>query len=540
MAEIQNIPINEKLSISNPKINKNFQNLNNEIAINKTDADNKLEAHKNSTTAHPAQNIVYSGVAPGDNAEDAITNTYKRISEIVSHSGNDITEIVDARGGFPVLGDRLNASDKVLNDLVKNGTALFDPINYGAKGDGVSDDSVYIQAALDAAELVGGGIIVNRPGVFLIEKPVQIPSNVVFYSTRDTIFKRNSNINVCFLNKSNGTTGGYGANENISIIGGTFDGNNNSFPGENTLLAFGHCTNIVVRDVTFLKPAVWHSLELNAVINCIVEGCVFDGYSQSGTEQLQIDIPTEASFPWFGPWDLTPCSNITIQNNIFKDGIDGIGSHTSAFGVYHSQVNILRNRFDNMTGVCIKALNYKHLSVVGNFIKNVHRAITISAHDGDSSENFSIVENTIFEVTKTGTSRAIAIERGNHKGSITGNFIKNVSRHGIGIDFSVDWVVSDNRVSLCGGNGIWSYASAAVIVKDNIATGSTSYDIISGFDANNRTNKNSIISNICDKMSNVFTDNSIISLNQISSSWNFSDNIGTQRINNYVGGTWTP
>jgi|GEM_PF-5889825 len=106
MADIQNIPLNEKLRVSNPKINQNFQNLNTE-----------LTGHIGSKTAHKAEDIMYTGQVPGDDVKEAIDNVNGRISEIVAQSGNDNTEIVDARGGYPVLGARLDSSDEHLADV---------------------------------------------------------------------------------------------------------------------------------------------------------------------------------------------------------------------------------------------------------------------------------------------------------------------------------------------------------------------------------------------------------------------------------------
>ncbi|MEF2965031.1 metallophosphoesterase [Paenibacillus sp. M1] len=113
MANIQNIPIGEQLRASNPKINQNFQNLNNETTANK----NNLEAHKSSTTAHAAQNITYSGEAVGANVKAAIDYTNDRIDNLIITSGDSSPEVADARGGYPVLGDRLNAFDEQLADL---------------------------------------------------------------------------------------------------------------------------------------------------------------------------------------------------------------------------------------------------------------------------------------------------------------------------------------------------------------------------------------------------------------------------------------
>lgn len=101
-----------------PKVNRNFQNMNNEIAANKTDADNKLEAHKNSTTAHPAQHIPYTGDIVGvSDVKGALDKTKQTIDDLILGSGDSGPEVAAARGGYPTLGDRLDSSDAQLADL---------------------------------------------------------------------------------------------------------------------------------------------------------------------------------------------------------------------------------------------------------------------------------------------------------------------------------------------------------------------------------------------------------------------------------------
>ncbi|GIO83463.1 hypothetical protein J25TS5_03950 [Paenibacillus faecis] len=171
MADIKNIPINEHLRVSNPKINQNFQNLNTETVANA----NNLENHKNSTAAHAAQNITYFGKAVGDNVKSAIDYTNDRISEIVAQAGNDNTEIVDARGAYAVLGDRLNASDKRLVEIAIN------IMSFGAKGDGVTDDISAINNSILAAESLGGGTVLVPSGrTFIIGNQINMKSNIRF------------------------------------------------------------------------------------------------------------------------------------------------------------------------------------------------------------------------------------------------------------------------------------------------------------------------------------------------------------------------
>jgi hypothetical protein len=56
---------------------------------------------------------------------------------------------------------------------------VFDVVNdYGAAGDGVTDDTDAIQAACAAAKAAGGGVVNLPPGTYLIRRPITLASNV--------------------------------------------------------------------------------------------------------------------------------------------------------------------------------------------------------------------------------------------------------------------------------------------------------------------------------------------------------------------------
>lgn len=150
-----------------PKVNRNFTRVN-----------NQLVGHIDSNAAHAAETITYNGSAPGANVKQAIDGLDTRIDGIVAQAGDDNTEIVDARGGYPVLGDRLNASDAQLAD--KANKRWFDVKDYGALGDGTQDDTSYIQNAINDCNGSGGGIVLFPPGTYMV-------TSVVYKSNVDII-----------------------------------------------------------------------------------------------------------------------------------------------------------------------------------------------------------------------------------------------------------------------------------------------------------------------------------------------------------------
>jgi len=161
LADIQNIPLNEKLRDSNPKLNKNFQNIN-----------RQLEEHIYSKEAHPAESIVYTGGVPGNNVKQAIDSLDTRIDNIVAQSGDDITEIVDARGAYSVLSARLDDADRKISNAVTKDSLVVNVMDHGAVGDGVTDDSMAIKAAIDA--IPSGGTLYFPAGKYLVSSTVEI------------------------------------------------------------------------------------------------------------------------------------------------------------------------------------------------------------------------------------------------------------------------------------------------------------------------------------------------------------------------------
>ena len=114
------------------------------------------------------------GTAIGRAFRNAINQVFKDIETDISEQKTRVdnliisnpqpTEVQDARGGFPVLRDRLNKIDSDLNGRGIN--ILFPPSPLvAAKGDGVSDDTTAIQNIING--LTNGGTVII-PGNIVI------------------------------------------------------------------------------------------------------------------------------------------------------------------------------------------------------------------------------------------------------------------------------------------------------------------------------------------------------------------------------------
>ena len=122
----------------------------------------------------------------------------------------------------------------------------------------------------------GRHLTVNVPaGIYEMDDRVYVKSDTTLHSDVGAIYRRISKIGYCtFLSSKNddGDVGGYEQIKNVSIIGGTFDGEYQ----KGQMMRFTHGSNITVQNVTFMCiSAGGHMLSLEGVDGAVVEGCFF-------------------------------------------------------------------------------------------------------------------------------------------------------------------------------------------------------------------------------------------------------------------------
>ncbi len=167
---------------------------------------------------------------------------------------------------------------------------------------------------------------------------------------------------------------GYTGFKNIKIIGGTFDGGGNS----QALMRFGHSSNITIEGSSFKNVKNAHMIEIGACKNFVIKKCSFSGFKGKWTvstnyEAIQFECltPTGNHFSAYTPnKDETPCKNCTVESCNFKNLQRGIGTHTGIVNSYFTGMKFIKNKFENITGYAISAVNYKNSKINGNTIKN--------------------------------------------------------------------------------------------------------------------------------------------------------------------------
>lgn len=218
-------------------------------------------------------------------------------------------------------------------DIVAPSIPMVNVIDFGAKGNGITDDADAIQSALDEVS-ENGGFIVFPAGTYLITKAILFYSNQTLWFENGAKLLQGSSINNMMRAYSESTWTAYTGVHDCLIYGATFDGG--SYTRENTLVGISHAKNIIFENCKFINTyGGWHDLEINSSYNVKVIGCDFEGSRKTSAdgELIQIDGAGQAGYyPWDGvAIDGTVSQYIDIKGCIFHDSplAPAIGNHSN-------------------------------------------------------------------------------------------------------------------------------------------------------------------------------------------------------------------
>jgi hypothetical protein len=276
-----------------------------------------------------------------------------------------------------------------------------------------------------------------------------------------------SSITCLLINDSSGETGGYGANANITVEGGVWDCNQSLWSTQCNGFAFGHCNNVHIRNLEIRNTGDrWHCIEINACNSVYVEKCRFIGSYLKNSEAIQIDnAGSDGRWPYFGPFDEYPCTNIHITDNYFEDFGWAIATHSSvniSVG-RHSRIFIKSNYGRLLYMGAVNCQNWTGYVIDGNTFQGASNstvtgdsAIRIVYDQSSNAPNtdFKIVNNALFDWSTNGAFniRVQGLSTSSSWNEINKGVICNNSlyatggQHNLSIRYATDIHVDNNSV----------------------------------------------------------------------------------------------
>lgn len=330
-------------------------------------------------------------------SDDSRLTALESFTQGVGGLDERLTDVEDSRGAANGIAT-LDASGKVPAAQLNIATTTpggLNVVDYGATGDGVTDDAPAIQAALDAATASPGGSKVTvPPGTYLIGAELEIKGSLWLDLMPGATIKRGSSSMQYMIRNFNSAYAptGYGGRGGIRISGGVWDGNASTYTTSCTNIIFAHADGIRVEGVTSQNVVDWHAVEINSSKNVVVRDCTFQGFrivtaGREISEAVQIDLAiNSAALPGIGAgaYDNTPCSNVLIQGNTVRAfgsyGAFGCltGSHSWADGNQHRNVRVIGNHADGLSNYLCDLSNYSNVVISDNTCINSNGFVRIN------------------------------------------------------------------------------------------------------------------------------------------------------------------
>lgn len=417
-------------------------------------------------------------------------------------------------GEFDNLGLALPTEQDFLDSLVGTDGAgavqgFHNVLDYGAVGDGSTDDTVAIQNALDQVLTDGGGEVFfpGQGRIYSIDGPLRIYRNTTLTQAPDSVIRRDADGTMLLNGDAAQAFGGYTGHGNIIIQGGTWDANGTVVIGDNMAISIGHAENVTVRDTIIKDVPGFHAIEFNATrtgraINVKCLGFIDTG-SRQFSEAIQIDLAKgSAQFGGFGPYDDTPCDDILIQGcTIAPSGTvgttgwgAGVGSHSFTENFQHTNIRIVHNDIQDTIQYAVRNQYWNDSVISNNTITGCGAAIWVETPTAVSVEDVVIANNTMRDIGSFGhsvfldgavsrpirhvniTGNVLRTNAGSNTGfrlvgveeaTVTGNTLRNIAGTAISQANVIATVVTGNRVYESASSGISCDEGAQCIISDN-------------------------------------------------------------------------
>ena len=294
---------------------------------------------------------------------------------------------------------------------------------FGANGSDRLSDRAAIQKALNIGQTSSASITVRIPsGTYYLNSPLIIYSDTTLSLDDNATLVLQDGVTMMLMNGSTSGDhpGGYLRSKNITITGGTWDGNGSSGAYATNLIYIVHANNVSISNVKMINCCANHYIEFVGVNKGSITNSRFSDFYLANTdsfesylstvdgtyeyspdaagsvtsEAIQLDYAGEDTSTGAAPFDLTPCKDITVDGCTFENCLSGIGNHHE--NAESQGITLTNNTFTNMANTCFNISCMKEATITGNTATNVRRFAYVTAAANDITlENNSASGKTL-------------------------------------------------------------------------------------------------------------------------------------------------
>lgn len=233
---------------------------------------------------------------------------------------------------------------------------VYSVTRFGAVGDGLTDDTAAIQAAVDAVSADGGGTLLFPAADYYMQTSVHLRDDVNIVGYGAAIIKRFASdwVTSFYTLSFRGTGYGAGASQ-WSISGLEFRGIANT---KTCAISLHHPQDFRIADCTFVDAqGADHAIDMQGARRGIIERCRFLGYEPGSIdkEAIQIDHSYRGGGPLlpessgnYSRYDGIGCRDITVRDctaarSTTEDAPNLVGSHSYIDANYHRRIRVENN-----------------------------------------------------------------------------------------------------------------------------------------------------------------------------------------------------
>jgi len=310
---------------------------------------------------------------------------------------------------------------------LKSAMGMVNVKGFGAKGDGVTDDTEAIQAAIDAVKAAGGGIVFFPPGVYNITATIQLRVNVTIMGTGWNLYPHDSG---------------------ASVIKKMFDGDMLYYNGDiegslengftiRDIVLFGNGASYTGGGIHIYKGGGWtltHVLVTQCKSTSVhAESCGVHFIDRCRFIEQFSDVDDSLIYEdGSGDWQITNCD---LGNTaIYRDKVTGLlntgTGKISSCKIFHCRVGINSTGTlqvtDNQINDCYDygiAVSGQCSVVIGNFIYSLYADSEASTFIAINSNNrYILIEANVIKYL-SGHTYGITLGGNACYNIVTGNFL---------------------------------------------------------------------------------------------------------------------